>query len=280
MCAKILVAGGNGFIGSEICRMAVEQGHDVVSLSRHGRPEGDAPWMERVRWESGSILIAEEWRHLLEGCDAVIHAVALEPDEARRGVSYDNLYRDSVETLAWEAENAGVDHFVCISASTRPPFRSQRYIEAKREGEAALRGRSFRESILRPAYVYGPDQPASMVLGKMLQTVVRVPGLRQSMRSLRPLHVQEVAAAALRAATEDGYEGVIDVDNIHFLANGNGHAAAETGEATERRTRLSPRVLTAGLVAASLAAGAILILSRRRHAPTRMNRLRNALPWT
>lgn len=286
MCARILVAGGNGFIGTQICRLAAEAGHEVISLSRHGRPDGDASWMDRVAWLSANILAPEEWRDRLEGCDAVIHAVGIEREKPDEGLTYERMYRDSVEILAWEAEHAGVGRFVCISSSTNPPFRSGRYLESKREGEAHLRGRGFREAILRPSYVYGAGKPSAM-LGNMLQTIVRVPGLRHTLRSFRPLHVEDVARAALRAAVEDGYEGVIDVDNIAYLANGHAHdrQKAQATEAQEhRRFRVGRRALVIGAATAGLAASAAaLVLQRRAIARRRVlhkpRSLKAYLPW-
>lgn len=276
MCAKILVAGGNGFIGSEICRRAVEAGHTVTSLSRHGRPSHDAPWMDKVEWIETNILAPEEWRDQLQDCDAVIHAVGLDHESPEEGHTYERLYRDSVEILAWEAEHAGVQHFVCISSSVKPPFRSDRYIEAKREGEAFLRGRNFHESILRPAYVYGPDHPASMMLGGMMKTVVEAPVVKERLRGMRPLRVEQVATAALRAATEDGYEGVIDVENIAYLAadrwkdHANGHSNGhDKGQKDHKRLHLDRRVVAAGLLAAAGVVGGVAwALRARRQRPT------------
>ena len=33
---KLLVVGGNGYVGSNICQEAVKRGHTVISLSRRG----------------------------------------------------------------------------------------------------------------------------------------------------------------------------------------------------------------------------------------------------
>jgi uncharacterized protein YbjT (DUF2867 family) len=36
---KVLVLGGTGFVGTEVCKQARQAGYDVVALSRRGVPE-------------------------------------------------------------------------------------------------------------------------------------------------------------------------------------------------------------------------------------------------
>ena len=46
---KLVVPGGNGFIGSEICRIAVQNGHEVAAFGRTGRPAltpAEHPWTQ------------------------------------------------------------------------------------------------------------------------------------------------------------------------------------------------------------------------------------------
>jgi uncharacterized protein YbjT (DUF2867 family) len=53
---QILVLGGNGFVGTAICKLAVAQGISVVSLSRSGRPSILESWVDQVTWISGKLL--------------------------------------------------------------------------------------------------------------------------------------------------------------------------------------------------------------------------------
>jgi len=50
---KILVVGGNGFIGSAVCKAALARGMEVTSISSSGRPyrtpKGHTPaWASKV----------------------------------------------------------------------------------------------------------------------------------------------------------------------------------------------------------------------------------------
>ena len=55
----IIVFGGNGFIGSRLCRQLIIQGYDVISISR----TGECPiqykseiWANKVQWFKGNAL--------------------------------------------------------------------------------------------------------------------------------------------------------------------------------------------------------------------------------
>ena len=77
MSAKLVVLGGNGFIGREVCRQAIEHGHRVVGLGRSGRPAVSASWAGRVDWVAADVLRPEDWRGHLDGATAVVHSIAI-----------------------------------------------------------------------------------------------------------------------------------------------------------------------------------------------------------
>ncbi|KAL2271589.1 hypothetical protein VTJ83DRAFT_960 [Remersonia thermophila] len=86
MAAKRLVVfGGNGFLGSRICRAAVARDWDVTSVSRSGQPHWEsvtsspAPpaWSSRVAWERADIFRPEQWTSLLPGATYVVHSLGI-----------------------------------------------------------------------------------------------------------------------------------------------------------------------------------------------------------
>ena len=258
--AKIVVLGGNGFIGSEVCRIAVNEGHEVVGLSRSGRPEElSEDWLDEVDWVQASVLEPETWREHLQGADAVIHCIGILREKPDQGITFERINGDSVEIAAWEAEQAGVERFVFISAKDNPPFLSSRYLAAKRQGETALHRMQLREIILRPMFIDGPRRPSSLAVGSVLRAASKLPLVGDAVEDSRPLRVEQVATTAVRAATELDYEGVVSLDNIEFVAQDDWQAY--------RRDRMPSRKvngLLLGGAVAGLIAGAAWGLSRSR----------------
>lgn len=75
---KILVLGGNGFVGREVCKVAVERGYEVISLSRRGEnPEPANPLLTQVKWVKGNAVDSATVSGLVNEVDAVVHAIGL-----------------------------------------------------------------------------------------------------------------------------------------------------------------------------------------------------------
>ncbi|KAF9075236.1 mitochondrial protein [Rhodocollybia butyracea] len=77
---KILVVGGNGFIGSAICRAALAKGMQVTSVSSSGRPyttpKGHSPaWTNKVTWLKGSAHDPSSFSDALSEAHGVVHTL-------------------------------------------------------------------------------------------------------------------------------------------------------------------------------------------------------------
>ncbi|KAI0425777.1 NAD(P)-binding protein [Xylaria sp. FL1042] len=91
---RLVVCGGNGFLGSRICKNAVQRGWDVTSISRSGAPKWDAvtssatppPWSHKVTWERGDILRPATYAPLLKGADFVVHSMGILLEADYKGV--------------------------------------------------------------------------------------------------------------------------------------------------------------------------------------------------
>ncbi|KAG8831666.1 hypothetical protein FRC18_006214 [Serendipita sp. 400] len=80
MQKNILVIGGNGFVGSAVCRSAVRRGWKVQSISKSGKPfttpNGHLPaWTEKVEWHTASAFEPTSYQSLLSSSNAVVHTL-------------------------------------------------------------------------------------------------------------------------------------------------------------------------------------------------------------
>jgi nucleoside-diphosphate-sugar epimerase len=77
---KMLVFGGTGYLGSRICKEAVNNGFSVVAASRRGQnPLPDDDILSQVEWESIDAKDAPAVKSLIQRVDpdVVVHAVGL-----------------------------------------------------------------------------------------------------------------------------------------------------------------------------------------------------------
>lgn len=221
---KLLVLGGNGFVGSAVCREALSTGHEVLSLNRSGPPGVRDPWVGQVDWIRGNVLEVDSWRGALHDVSAVISCIgAFGSNDFMRKINGD-ANREAARAAAEE----GVKRFVYVSAHDvgLPPFVLRGYFEGKKAAEEAVRQHfPYSGVVLRPAMIHGTRQvgsfglplslvgaPLEMVL-KNMKSLSKLPVVGPAL--VPPVKVTAVAKAAVKAATNNAVPpGVIDVWGI------------------------------------------------------------------
>ncbi|WWD06130.1 hypothetical protein V865_004215 [Kwoniella europaea PYCC6329] len=79
---KLLVVGGNGFLGSAICKAAVTKGWEVSSMSSSGKPyttpAGHSPaWSSKVQWAQADAFDPSTYEHLIKDRTSVVHTLGI-----------------------------------------------------------------------------------------------------------------------------------------------------------------------------------------------------------
>ncbi|KAF9624765.1 hypothetical protein IFM89_013846 [Coptis chinensis] len=195
---KLLVLGGNGFVGSHVCKQALDRGLSVASLSRSGRSSIKDSWASNVDWHQGNLLMPDSLQDAMKGVTFVISCVG------------------------------GVKRFVYVSAADfgLVNYLLQGYYEGKRAAETELFTRfPYGGVILRPGFIHGTRQVGSMkvplgIIGAPMEMVLqhakplnRVPLVGPLFTP--PVSVTAVAKVAVRAATDPVFPpGIMDVYGI------------------------------------------------------------------
>ncbi|GAX13880.1 hypothetical protein FisN_5Lh225 [Fistulifera solaris] len=89
---KLLILGGTGFLGQNICEQALQAGYDVVSLSRRGLPPSGG--VSNVDYRQGDARLKDSVRNILsESSDfaGVVHCIGLLFDD-QSGLGSLNVY--------------------------------------------------------------------------------------------------------------------------------------------------------------------------------------------
>ena len=190
---RLVVAGGTGFVGREICREAVNRGWSVTSLSRRGSNPEPGSALDSVDFVAGDAADAAVLDKLTADADAVVHSVgALFDSESglaqlnritsgsgsmpADGATYDTLSRDTALALldaAQKSDDTKALLFVSANEAGWPNLPSSvgrqleenlpewlgRYLSAKRDVEQALANQdSIRAIVARPSLMYSPTK--------------------------------------------------------------------------------------------------------------------------
>ncbi len=177
---KVLITGGQGFIGSALVRRLLSDRQHSVVISVRSR---DVDSIEGVDvFHAGELHPDSEWSIALRGVDVVIHTAArVHVSNDSTGDSLSEYRRINVEgclNLARQAASAGIGRFVFISSigvngsQNHRPFTEQdipnpcgAYAISKLEAEEGLSEIALATgmdlTIVRPPLVYGPNSPGN-----------------------------------------------------------------------------------------------------------------------
>ena len=117
---RVLVLGGNGFVGREVVREAVRCGFTVTSLSRRGQnPEPNDADLSQAKWVSGDATDPKTVQAYVDEADAVVHAVGLLFDSASGMRTLNRWFSGSGSTPDEQATYSSVTRdsaFVAVEA--------------------------------------------------------------------------------------------------------------------------------------------------------------------
>lgn len=160
---RVLVTGGNGFVGSRLVKSLADAGHEVVATVR--RPfEG----MDPDRY----VVLAEEasFAPLLDRMDAVVHTAGVAHRPAATVEDYRRGNRDLTVRLAADVAESGARAMIHLSsiaareAAVADGRRPAAYGLSKLAAEPAVTALSEAGKLgvnLRPPLIYGPGAPGN-----------------------------------------------------------------------------------------------------------------------
>lgn len=121
---KLLITGGAGFIGSNLCEYFVGKGHDVTCLDNlcTGFMHNIEPLMDKTNFHfiKGDIRDLDTCRKAVEGCEAIMHEAALGsvPRSINDPITTNSTNIDGFLNMLVAARDAFVKRFVYAASSS------------------------------------------------------------------------------------------------------------------------------------------------------------------
>ncbi|AEH36527.1 complex I NDUFA9 subunit family protein [Halopiger xanaduensis] len=203
---KVLVAGGTGFIGTNLCTELAERGHEVTALSRNPDRNG---LPDDVDLEMGDVSAYDSIEGAVAGHDAVVNLVALSPlYQASDPGAQERVHLGGTENLVRAAEDHGVDRYLQISALGADPDSDIDHIRAKGKAEKVVTDSDLEWTIVRPSIVFG-DGGEFVDFTKQLTTpyVTGLPGGGET--RFQPIWVGDLVPMLADAIEDDAHAGEI-----------------------------------------------------------------------
>lgn len=200
----IVVTGGTGFVGREICRRLAAQGVPVRAVARHAPAQ---PLPQGVSFFPADVTRAISLREAMDGAKAVIHTVGIIREKG--AATFDRMHCHATAETVSAAHRARVPRFILVSALGARPTSSSRYQQTKAAAEEIVRQSGLAFTILRPSVVYGPGDQFTNFLAQWMRPpfswltggFLGIPG--GDSVNLCPASVGEVAEAVVRSLGQE-----------------------------------------------------------------------------
>jgi len=218
---KVLVTGANGFLGSHVVRILLEQGFDVKAFILNGTTEEN---LEGLNYESfyGDLLKSEDIFHALETCDYVIHTAGITDVWPTKNQLSWKINFEVVKHLANAVSQQSIKRFVHVGTASSFGYGTLEapgteeseckcseygldYIDSKKAAQDFLLEEALNNQlpviIVNPTFMIG-EHDSRIGTGEMILSVINgeVPGYAAGGRCFAA--VKDVAHACVNALTK------------------------------------------------------------------------------
>ncbi len=206
----VTVFGGTGFVGRYLVQELVKAGYHVQVFARHVQraarmqPLG---YQNKVIYRYGDLANPRSFQEYIPGSFAVINAVGILYE--RRKQRFSSVHAQYPERLAKIAKDAGVKHFIHISAIGADQAVQSVYARSKGTGEKAVLA-AFPEAIIcRPSIIFGPEDNFFNKFASMASISPFLPLIGGGNTRFQPVYVADLAKAVVAAIHTPALRGRI-----------------------------------------------------------------------
>jgi uncharacterized protein YbjT (DUF2867 family) len=226
----ILVAGGTGFIGTAVVSELIARGEAVAVLGRDG-PRARRKFGDAVEAREADVRRpGEELDAAMRGIDVAVNCVQFPNspiEDKARGWTFEEVDLKGTRHQVDAARRAGVRRFVYVSGIGADAESRYHWFRAKAEAEACVRESGLEWVIVRPTWVYGPEDNSLNRLLGFGNFLPVIPTFGDGRQAMQPVFIDDVARvvadSALRAQAaghvfELGGPEVMSMDEVFKIA--------------------------------------------------------------
>ncbi|CAM3549982.1 complex I NDUFA9 subunit family protein [Polaromonas hydrogenivorans] len=202
---KILIFGGTGFVGTQVCEKLTRLQCRVTVATRRSDNARHLLPLPLVDVAEIDLHDATALAALVAGHDAVVNLIAILHGSED---AFQKVHVQWPLTLVRACRTAGVRRIVHISALGASTESASRYQRSKARGEAALLGSGLDVTVLRPSVMFGAGDKFLNTFASLQQMFPVIP-LAGSRARFQPVWVGDVADAVVRCLQDDATVGEV-----------------------------------------------------------------------
>ncbi len=187
---RIAVTGGTGFIGRNLARRLILEGHEVVLLARGKNAHSEVDSAENMTFIASDLSDQQVLLHAFSDCDAVAHCAGINREIGNQ--TYRKVHVEGTQNVLSAATQAGVKKIGLMSFLRARPNCGSPYHESKWAAEETVLNSGLDYTIVRAGMVYGRGDHMLDHLSHSLHTfpMFATVGLKEKL--IRPLAVEDL----------------------------------------------------------------------------------------
>ena len=189
---KIAITGGTGFVGRNIARALVADGHEVVLIAR-GRDQTDPSicQLPHARFVAIGLDDANQLAQAFTGCDAIAHCAGINREIGEQ--TYQRVHVDGTRHVVEAARRSGVAKICLISFLRARPACGSGYHESKWAAEEIVRASGLDYTIFKCGVIYGKGDHMLDHLSHAFYTFPIFAFVGFADKKIRPTAVEDLA---------------------------------------------------------------------------------------
>jgi len=199
---KIAITGGTGFVGRNIARSLIRDGHQVLLLAR-GVDQTDPATrqLSNARFVRAGLDDAKKLAEVFAGCHAVVHCAGINREIGRQ--NFQRVHVNGTRNVVAAARSAGVAKLALISFLRARPNCGSAYHESKWAAEDIVRGSGLDYTVFKCGVIYGKGDHMLDHLSHAFYTFPLFAFVGFEDRFIRPNAVEDVARIVAATVTSD-----------------------------------------------------------------------------
>ena len=190
---KVVIFGGSGFIGSDLCIKLSEIASEILVLSRNPDSNKDLKVIPNLKLQLFNLNDDKNIRESLKGCDVAINTIGILNEDGDQN-SFNGIHYELIERISSAIKINNVKRFLHISSLNADVYAPSQYLQSKGRAEDYLlstTSKFSRVTIFRPSIVFGENDSFFNRFDKLLKFLFIFP-LACPKSKFQPIYVSDL----------------------------------------------------------------------------------------